>query len=74
MKNILKNLKNYPLVIYFAVVLYVISIADLFSPVKERSELENRGSVAVKKHCCSLPVIQTSAVAVRRVGLRCMKP
>ena len=42
MKNILKNLKNYPLVIYFAVVLYVISIADLFSPVKERSELENR--------------------------------
>lgn len=42
MKEMLKNLKNYPLIIYFAVVLYVISIADLFSPVKERSELENR--------------------------------
>ena len=34
MKDLFKNLKKYPLVIYFAIVLYGISIADLFSPVK----------------------------------------
>ena len=42
MKDLFKNLKKYPLVIYFAIVLYGISIADLFSPVKTHSELENR--------------------------------
>ena len=42
MKDLFKNLKKYPLVIYFAVVLYGIGIADLFSPVKTHSELENR--------------------------------
>ena len=42
MKDFWNKLKKYPLVIYFAVVLYVISIADLFSPIEERSETENR--------------------------------
>ena len=42
MKELFKNLKKYPLVIYFAIILYGISIADLFSPVKTHSELENR--------------------------------
>jgi len=41
-KDLLKNLKKYPLIIYFAIILYGISIADLFSPVKTHSELENR--------------------------------
>ncbi len=38
----IKNLKNYPLIILFAVLLYSISIADLFSPTHEYSDLENR--------------------------------
>lgn len=42
MKNLLKNIKKYPLIIFFAVFLYVLSIADLFSPQYETSELENR--------------------------------
>ena len=42
MKNLLKNIKKYPLIIFFAVVLYVLSIADLFSPQYEFSDLENR--------------------------------
>lgn len=42
MKELFKKLKNYPVVVVFAVILYGISIADLFSPVEKRSELENR--------------------------------
>lgn len=42
MKKFFEKLKKYPLIIYFAIVLYVISIADLFSPIEKRSELENR--------------------------------
>ncbi|MBR6519327.1 MAG: hypothetical protein IKT63_06620 [Oscillospiraceae bacterium] len=42
MKNLFNNLKKYPLLVFFAVVLYVLSIADLFSPQYETSELENR--------------------------------
>ncbi len=42
MKNIFKELKKYPLLVYFAVFLYTLSIADWFSPHYERSELENR--------------------------------
>ncbi|MBQ5325223.1 MAG: hypothetical protein J6J58_07225 [Oscillospiraceae bacterium] len=42
MKNLFKNLKKYPLIIFFAVFLYALSIADLFSPQYETSELENR--------------------------------
>ncbi len=42
MKEFFNNLKKYPLLIYFAVFLYVLSIADWFSPHYERSELENR--------------------------------
>ncbi len=38
----IKSLKKYPLIILFAVLLYSLSIADLFSPTYERSELENR--------------------------------
>lgn len=42
MKNLFNNLKKYPLIVFFAVVLYVISIADLFSPQYDFSDLENR--------------------------------
>ena len=42
MKNLFNNLKKYPLLVFFAVVLYVLSIADLFSPQYEFSDLENR--------------------------------
>lgn len=42
MKNIWNNIKKYPLLVFFAVLLYTISIADLFSPVETFSELENR--------------------------------
>ena len=42
MKNTLKNIKKYPVIIFFGFVLYAISIGDLFSPVYERSDLENR--------------------------------
>ncbi|MBQ8604812.1 MAG: hypothetical protein IJ410_08245 [Oscillospiraceae bacterium] len=42
MKELMKNLKKYPLIIYFGILLYAIAIMDLFSPVEERSELENR--------------------------------
>ena len=42
MKNFLNNIKKYPLLVFFAVVLYVLSIADLFSPQYEFSDLENR--------------------------------
>ena len=42
MKNLFKNLKKYPLVIFFAVFLYALSVVDLFSPQYETSELENR--------------------------------
>ena len=42
MKNIFNKLKKYPLVVFFAIVLYVISIADLFSPQYTFSDLENR--------------------------------
>ncbi len=38
----IKKLKNYPLIILFAVLLYSISILDLFSPTYEYSDLENR--------------------------------
>ena len=42
MKEMIKNLKKYPLVVFFGILLYTIAIMDLFSPVEERSELENR--------------------------------
>ncbi len=42
MKDLINNIKKYPLIIYFAVLLYVLSVADLFSPVEKTSELENR--------------------------------
>ena len=42
MKNTIKNIKKYPVIIFFGFVLYAISIGDLFSPVYERSDLENR--------------------------------
>ena len=42
MKNMFNKLKKYPLIVFFAVVLYVISIADLFSPQYTFSDLENR--------------------------------
>ena len=42
MKNLFNNLKKYPLLVFFAVVLYVLSVADLFSPQYEFSDLENR--------------------------------
>lgn len=42
MKNFFNSIKKYPLLIFFAVFLYVLSIADLFSPQYEKSELENR--------------------------------
>ena len=42
MKNIFKNLKKYPLIIFFGIVLYVVSVADWFSPQYEFSDLENR--------------------------------
>ncbi len=38
----MKELRKYPVIIFFAALLYVISIADLFSPVREQSDLENR--------------------------------
>ena len=38
----MKNLKKYPLIIFFGIFLYVLSIADLFSPQHEFSDLENR--------------------------------
>lgn len=42
MKNMFNKLKKYPLIVFFAIVLYVISIADLFSPQYTFSDLENR--------------------------------
>ncbi len=42
MKNLFKNIKKYPLIIFFGILLYVISIADWFSPQYEFSDLENR--------------------------------
>ena len=42
MKKLLKDIKKYPLLIFFAVLLYVLSVADWFSPQYETSELENR--------------------------------
>lgn len=42
MKKFFKEIKKYPLVIFFAVLFYTISVADLFSPVEKTSELENR--------------------------------
>lgn len=41
----MKNIKKYPVIIFFAIFLYGLSIADLFSPIEERSELENRDLV-----------------------------
>ncbi|MEG1049507.1 MAG: DHHW family protein [Oscillospiraceae bacterium] len=38
----IKNIKKYPVIIFFAVLLYLVSIADLFSPIEEFSDLENR--------------------------------
>ncbi len=38
----MNNLKKYPLIIFFAVLLYSITILDLFSSTYEYSELENR--------------------------------
>ena len=38
----MKNLKKYPLIIFFGIFLYVLSIADLFSPQYNFSDLENR--------------------------------
>ncbi len=38
----IQTLKKYPLIIFFAALLYAISVMDLFSPTYERSELENR--------------------------------
>lgn len=38
----MKKLKKYPVIIFFGLLLYLISIADLFSPQYEFSELENR--------------------------------
>lgn len=45
----MKNLKKYPLVIFFGVLLYAISILDWFSPVEKFSDLENR-SLATFPH------------------------
>ncbi|MBQ9846098.1 MAG: hypothetical protein IJO54_08485 [Oscillospiraceae bacterium] len=42
MNKIFEIIKKYPLLAFFAVVLYVLSIADLFSPQYEFSDLENR--------------------------------
>ena len=42
MKNLLKNIKKYPLIIFFGIFLYVLSVADLFSPQYAFSDLENR--------------------------------
>ena len=42
MKVNLKDIKKFPVLIFFCVLLYTVSIADWFSPVKERSEVENR--------------------------------
>ena len=49
MKDLFKNLKKYPVVIFFAILLYGISIADLFSPVETHSELENRALATFPK-------------------------
>ena len=42
MKDLFKNLKKYPVIVFFAVLLYGIAIMDLFSPIETHSELENR--------------------------------
>lgn len=42
MKEKLEKLKKYPVVIFFGILLYTIAIADLFSPIEEFSETENR--------------------------------
>ncbi|MBE6878879.1 MAG: hypothetical protein E7488_06935 [Ruminococcaceae bacterium] len=42
MKKFFNNIKKYPLIIFFGVVLYVVSVADWFSPQYEFSDLENR--------------------------------
>ena len=42
MKNFFNNIKKYPLIVFFGVFLYVLSIADWFSPQYEFSDLENR--------------------------------
>lgn len=49
MKKFFKSLKSYPLVIFFAILLYAVSIADWFSPQYKTSELENR-DLAVWPH------------------------
>jgi len=54
MKEIIKNIKKYPLVIFFGVLLYVLSIADLFSPVYKTSELENRDLATFPKFSMKL--------------------
>jgi len=41
-KNLFKNIKKYPLIIFFGIFLYVLSVADWFSPQYEFSDLENR--------------------------------
>ncbi len=38
----MKNIKKYPVIIFFAIFLYVLSLADVFSPIEEYSDLENR--------------------------------
>lgn len=42
MKNFFNNIKKYPLIVFFGIFLYVLSIADWFSPQYEFSDLENR--------------------------------
>ncbi len=42
MKNFFNNIKKYPLIIFFGIFLYTLSIADWFSPQYEFSDLENR--------------------------------
>lgn len=38
----MKNIKKYPVILFFGVLLYAFSIADLFSPLEYFSDLENR--------------------------------
>ena len=38
----MKKLKSYPVIIFFGVILYFVSIIDVFSPIKTYSETENR--------------------------------
>lgn len=38
----MKNLKKYPVILFFGLALYLVSLLDVFSPIQEFSDLENR--------------------------------